>query len=106
MAKMTETTETTEHPMKIERLKIGNEAISKLKTNYKDVDTLLAVAVHKLNIARICGDFLFETTATLAVMCQKLFNELEELREARGDTEKTGNEEETNGKDDKDSVGY
>ena len=92
--------------MKIERLKIGNEAISKLKTNYKDVDTLLAVAVHKLNIARICGDFLFETTATLAVMCQKLFNELEELREARGDTEKTGNEEETNGKDDKDSVGY
>ena len=75
--------------MKIERITIPAEAYEKLKTDFATVDKLLRRSAEKMNIAQITGDFLLPTTIALAFMCQRLFNEMEELK-GKGTSHETG----------------
>ena len=66
--------------MPIERIVINSEDAARLTTSRDTVDKTLRLATDKLNIARVTGDYLYVTAVKLAFLCQRLYNELEELR--------------------------
>ena len=66
--------------MKIERIIISDEDAARLTTDHGTVDRTLKLATDKLNIARMTGDYLYVTAVKLAFLCQRLYNELDELR--------------------------
>ena len=70
--------------MPIDRIVINSEDAARLTTIRDTVDKALSLAADKLNIARVTGDYLYVTAVKLAFLCQRLYNELEELREGKG----------------------
>lgn len=66
--------------MPIDRIVINSEDAARLTTDHDMVDKTLRLAVDKLTIARVTGDYLYVTAVKLAFLCQRLYNELEELR--------------------------